>query len=133
MLSGYRACTKDNSLQLTNVPGTYQSDGDDDDDDGCVIHELQLDHNHDIDRLHCHLVIAISWLKAIIIKIILSLPLACCSAAVFSDGGFESAHRSTENRKHVKWLQRKHFMTNVSTKNQHFIHFQVHGSILSWP
>ena len=43
MLSGYRACTKDNSLQLTNVPGRYQSDGDDDDDDGCVIH------NHDID------------------------------------------------------------------------------------
>ena len=48
MLSGYRACTKDNSLQLTNVPGTYQSDGDDDDDDGCVIHELQLDHNHQL-------------------------------------------------------------------------------------
>ena len=72
----------------------------DDDDDGCVIHELQLYHNHDIDRLHCHLVIAVSWLKVIKIKIIISLPLACCSAAVFSDGGSESAHRSTENRKH---------------------------------
>ena len=63
MLSGYRACTKDNSLQLTNVPGTYQSDGGDDDDNGCVIHELQLDHNHDIDRLQCHLVIVVSWFK----------------------------------------------------------------------
>ena len=121
MLSGYRACTKDNSLQLTNVPGTYQPDGDDDDDDGCVIH------NHDIGCLHCHLVIII------IITFIIRLPLACCSAAAFSDGGSESAHRSTENRKHIKWLQRKHFMTDVSTKNLHFIHFQVHGSILSWP
>ena len=79
---GYRACTKDNFLQLPSVPMTYLSN--------VVIIMVMVIHGYGHGHRHCqrhrH-------------QNKTTLPLACCWAVVSSGEGSESVHGPTENLK----------------------------------